>query len=102
MGIRCTLWKQNGLHDCGFILIPKLQGLNVALFWEKVDFSEYVQLIPTSAITGDGVGDLIALLVEYSSKKLVNALMLSMEIEAMVMEVGKTFTASVSMVQCAH
>lgn len=60
----------------------------MALFWEKVDFSDYVPLIPTSAITGDGMGDLIAQLVEYSSKRLVHALMLSMEIEAMVMEVG--------------
>lgn len=59
----------------------------MALFWEKVDFSDYVPLIPTSAITGDGMGDLIALLVEYSSTKLVNLLMLSMEMEAIVMEV---------------
>lgn len=61
----------------------------MALFWEKVDFSDYVPLIPTSAITGDGMGDLLAQLVEYSSKKLVHALMLSMEIEAMVMEVRR-------------
>lgn len=60
----------------------------MALFWDKVDFGEYVPLVPTSAITGDGMGDLIALLVDYSSKNLVDTLMLSMEIEAMVMEVG--------------
>ncbi len=59
----------------------------MALFWEKVDFSEYVPMVPTSAITGDGMGDLIALLVEYSLKNLVELLMLSMELEAMVMEV---------------
>lgn len=70
-----------------------LQGLNVALFWEKVDFTEYVALVPTSAITGDGMGDLIALLVEYSSKNLAQSLMLSMEIEAMVMEVCVCFTS---------
>lgn len=69
--------------------------MNVALFWEKVDFSEYVPLVPTSAITGDGMGDLIALLVEYSSKKLSHALMLSMEVEAMVMEVGTCVEADV-------
>lgn len=45
-------------------------------------------MVPTSAVTGDGMGDLIALLVEYSSKKLVDTLQLSMEIEAMVMEVS--------------
>jgi len=53
-----------------------------------VDFTEYHPLVPTSAITGDGMGDLIALLVEYSLKNLVGTLMLSMEVEAMVMEVG--------------
>lgn len=52
-----------------------------------MDFSEYVPLVPTSAITGDGMGDLIALLVEYSLKNIVELLMLSMELEAMVMEV---------------
>lgn len=59
----------------------------MALFWDKVDFTEYVALVPTSAITGDGMGDLIALLVEKSLKNLTQTLMLSMEIEAMVMEV---------------
>lgn len=52
-----------------------------------MDFTEYIPLVPTSAITGDGMGDLIALLVEYSLKNLVSMLMLSMETEAMVMEV---------------
>ncbi len=44
-------------------------------------------LVPTSAITGDGMGDLIAQLVEFSSKSLASTLALSMEVEAIVMEV---------------
>ena len=63
------------------------QGLNVALFLEKVNFQEYIPVVPTSAITGDGMGDLIALLVNYSQRVLSNQLMLSQELEAMVMEV---------------
>ena len=59
----------------------------MALFWDKVDFSDYIPLVPTSAITGDGMGDLIALLVEYSQRHLLDMLMLSMELEALVMEV---------------
>ncbi len=59
----------------------------MAMFWEKVDFSEYLPLVPTSAITGDGMGDLIALLVQHSMKNLASALRLSMEVEALVMEV---------------
>jgi translation initiation factor IF-2 len=65
-----------------------LQGLNAALFWEKVDFKEYIPMVPTSAITGDGMGDLIALLVSFSLKMLTKQLMLSMELEALVLEVS--------------
>lgn len=65
-----------------------LQGLNAALFWEKVDFKEYIPMVPTSAITGDGMGDLIALLVTFSLKVLTKQLMLSMELEALVLEVN--------------
>ena len=64
-----------------------LQGINVALFWDKVNFKEYVPLVPTSAHTGDGMGDLIALLVNYSQKVLAPSLMLSQELEAVVLEV---------------
>ncbi len=62
----------------------------MALFWEKVDFSEYLPMVPTSAITGDGMGDLIALVVTYSQKLLSKQLMLSREVEAVVMEVPIT------------
>ena len=68
------------------------QGLNVALFWEKVDFSEYVPLVPTSAHTGDGMGDLISLLVTYSQSVLAPKLMLSEELEAIVLEVIPFYT----------
>ena len=68
-------------------LPPTHQGINVALFWDKVDFKEYIPLVPTSAHTGDGMGDLIALLVTYSQKVLAPKLMLSQEPEAVVLEV---------------
>ena len=67
--------------------LPPLQGLNVALFWDKVDFKEYIPLVPTSAHTGDGMGDLISLLVTYSQRMLAPKLMLSQELEAVVLEV---------------
>lgn len=70
------------------MLPPSLQGLNMALFWERVDFKEYLPMVPTSAITGDGMGDLIALVVSYSQKMLTQQLMLSQELDALVLEVG--------------
>lgn len=62
-------------------------GLNAALYWDKVDFTEYIPLVPTSAISGDGMGDLIAQIITYSEKYLVDKLMLTKEVEALVLEV---------------
>ena len=68
--------------------LSPIQGVNLAMFWEKVNFREYIPAVPTSAITGDGMGDLIALLVNYSQRMLADQLMLSQELEALVLEVG--------------
>lgn len=57
------------------------------MFWEKVNFKEYIPLVPTSAISGDGMGDLIALLVTYSQRILISSLMFSEELECIVLEV---------------
>ena len=65
------------------------QGINAALFWDKVNFTEYIPMVPTSAITGDGMGDLIALVVTYSQKVLAEKLMFSRHLQAIVMEVRR-------------
>ena len=57
------------------------------MFWEKVNFKEYIPLVPTSAISGDGMGDLIALLVTYSQRILISSLLFSEELECIVLEV---------------
>ena len=44
-------------------------------------------VVPTSAHTGDGMGDLISLLVTFSQKVLAPKLMLSQEVEVVVLEV---------------
>ncbi|KAI6646778.1 Eukaryotic translation initiation factor 5B-like [Oopsacas minuta] len=66
------------------------ESLNVALFWEKFNFDEYIPMVPTSAITGDGMGDLMAMMVLMSQKFLIHQLMWSREVEATVMEVKVT------------
>ena len=42
------------------------QGLNVALYWENPDIRKYVNIVPTSAITGEGIPDLLQLLVKLT------------------------------------
>ncbi|CAG9827952.1 unnamed protein product [Diabrotica balteata] len=63
------------------------QGLNAALFYENPDIRNYVSLVPTSAITGEGMGNLLALIVEFCQTKLTKRLMYSDELQATVLEV---------------
>ncbi|CAL8143028.1 unnamed protein product [Orchesella dallaii] len=63
------------------------QGLNVALFYKNPDPTEYMSMVPTSAATGEGMGNLMALIVEYSQSMLAKRLMYSNELQATVLEV---------------
>ena len=40
------------------------EGLNAALFYENPDPKEYISLVPTSAITGEGLPDLVMYLCQ--------------------------------------
>ncbi|XP_033743417.1 eukaryotic translation initiation factor 5B-like isoform X3 [Pecten maximus] len=63
------------------------QGLNSALFYENKNPKEYISLVPTSAHSGDGMGNLIALLCELSQTMLAKRLSYCSELQATVMEV---------------
>ena len=45
------------------------QGLNAALYYENPDPKTYISMVPTSAHSGDGMGNLMALLVQYSQSR---------------------------------
>ena len=63
------------------------QGLNAILFNKNVDTKTYISLVPTSAHTGDGMGDLIALIVKLCETKLAQRLSYSEELQCTVLEV---------------
>ncbi|XP_063993372.1 eukaryotic translation initiation factor 5B isoform X2 [Diachasmimorpha longicaudata] len=63
------------------------QGLNAALFYENPDPRSYVSLVPTSAITGEGMGNLLALIIDACQGPLAKRLMYSEELQATVLEV---------------
>jgi translation initiation factor IF-2 len=43
------------------------QGLNAALYWNNDDLAHTVSLVPTSAVTGEGVPDLLKVLFHFLS-----------------------------------
>ena len=63
------------------------QGLNAALFWENPDQNDYISLVPTSAHSGDGMGNLMGQLVQMSQTMLEDRLSFSEELQATVLEV---------------
>lgn len=63
------------------------QGLNVALYWENPDPKTFVNVIPTSAITGEGIPDLLQLVVRLTQTFMTERLMYIAETQATVLEV---------------
>ncbi len=46
------------------------QGLNASLYWDNDDLAHTVSLVPTSAITGEGVPDLLRMVITLTQEKL--------------------------------
>ena len=63
------------------------QGLNACLYWENKNVGKYVSLVPTSAVTGEGIPDLLHLLVQLTQTRLTDSLMYLSELECTVLEV---------------
>ena len=63
------------------------QGLNAELYYDNKNFARNVSLVPTSAITGEGIPDMIMLLVNLTQQRMSDRLMYLSELECTVLEV---------------
>ena len=63
------------------------QGLNAVLYYDNKNFGRNVSIVPTSAVTGEGVPDMIMLLVNLTQQRMSERLMYLSELEATVLEV---------------
>ncbi|KAF4616123.1 hypothetical protein D9613_011481 [Agrocybe pediades] len=63
------------------------EGLNACLYYDNKNFARNVSLVPTSAITGEGVPDMIMLLVNLTQQRMSDRLMYISELECTVLEV---------------
>ena len=75
------------------------QGLNACMYWDNDDPLETISLCPTSAMTGEGVPDLLFNLINISQTRLVEQLMYMEYVQCTVLEVktidGLGFTIDV-------
>ncbi|KAJ0985508.1 hypothetical protein J5N97_003864 [Dioscorea zingiberensis] len=65
----------------------KEQGLNTALYYKNKEMGETFNIVPTSAITGEGIPDLLLLLVQWAQKTMVEKLTYVDEVQCTVLEV---------------
>ncbi|KAJ3019641.1 UNVERIFIED_CONTAM: hypothetical protein HDU68_010583, partial [Siphonaria sp. JEL0065] len=63
------------------------QGLNSEVYYKNKNVAKYVSLVPTSAVTGEGIPDLLHLLVDLTQNRLTDSLMYLSELSCTVLEV---------------
>ncbi|KAI9377729.1 hypothetical protein POPTR_019G103600v4 [Populus trichocarpa] len=68
----------------------KEQGLNTELYYKNKDMGETFNIVPTSAISGEGIPDLLLLLIQWSQKTMVEKLTFRNEVQCTVLEVKVT------------
>lgn len=61
--------------------------MNSVLYYENKNFARYVSIVPTSAHTGEGIPDMIMLLVNLTQQRMSDRLMYLSEVECTVLEV---------------
>lgn len=63
------------------------QQFNVALYWEGKNPKEYVPIVPTSGVTGEGIPDLLSVIVKYTSFYMQRKMVIKDDFNCTVMEV---------------
>ncbi|VEU24032.1 DEKNAAC105154 [Brettanomyces naardenensis] len=63
------------------------QGLNSELYFKNSNMARYVSIVPTSAVTGEGVPDLLWLLLELTQKRMSKQLKYLSDVQATILEV---------------
>ena len=61
--------------------------MNAQLFYKNQDTKTYISIVPTSAHSSDGIGNLMALIVEFAQTILAKRVSYSTDLQCTVMEV---------------
>jgi translation initiation factor 5B len=71
----------------GVLMQLQEQGLNAKLYYENDNFKKNVSVVPTSAFTGEGVPDLLMLLIQLTQQLMSHRLMFTPHTQATILEV---------------
>ncbi|KAH8804816.1 putative eukaryotic translation initiation factor 5B [Xylogone sp. PMI_703] len=63
------------------------QGFNSEVFYENKSMAKFVSLVPTSAHTGEGIPDMLKLIIQLTQERMVGSLMYLSEVQCTVLEV---------------
>lgn len=63
------------------------QGLNTCLYYDNKDMRKVISVVPTSAVTGEGVPDLLMLLVQLTQNMMADRISYLSSLQATVLEV---------------
>lgn len=63
------------------------QGFNAELYYENKSMARNVSLVPTSAHTGEGIPDMLKLIIQLTQERMAGSLMYLSEVQATVLEV---------------
>lgn len=63
------------------------QSLNAVPYYENTNFARNVSLVPTSAFTGEGIPDMLMLIIKLTQERMGAQLMYISELECTVLEV---------------
>ena len=72
----------------------KEQSINSELYWKNDDLARTVSLVPTSAITGEGVCDILLLLAKLTQERMAEALMYVESVQCTILEVKQVSLSS--------
>ncbi|KAK1391916.1 Eukaryotic translation initiation factor 5B [Heracleum sosnowskyi] len=65
----------------------KEQGLNTEVYYDNKEIGKTINIVPTSAVSGEGIPDLLLLLAQWSPKTMVEKLTYSNVVQCTVLEV---------------
>ncbi|GMP79786.1 hypothetical protein CsSME_00035167 [Camellia sinensis var. sinensis] len=63
----------------------KEPGLHIELYYRNKEMGETYSIVPTSAISGEGIPDLLLLLVQWTQKTIIEKLMYCNEVQCSVL-----------------